>query len=346
MMRPMIRGLCTVAMAALALPALARTSVPAASSLSSRLLPIRAGTPLDFDDMGYSTALDRILVPAAQSGALALIDPHTQALTRWNNVVPAGPVAPHEDAGTTSADTGAGLVFVSDHADREVVALSERTHRPVARAKLASSPDYVRYVAPLREVWVSEPHKAQIERFAVHGGAHPALVHVGAVPVKGGPESLVIDRRRMVAYSNQWGGHTLEISLRDPHVIARWSNTCRGSRGLALDAADGIVLVGCKEGRVVALDPAAHGRILGQAKVGAGVDIIAWNPALRHVYAPGARSATLTVLHMGSRGQLTRVAQAPAARGSHCVATDGRRHAYVCEPEQGAIRVYTDYAQP
>lgn len=304
------------------------------------------GAGLDFDDMGYAASLHRVLVPAAQSGDLVLIDPSTQRMQRWKHVVPSGSGADREDAGTTSASAGMGMIFVSDHQDQEVVALSERTHRAVARAKLASGPDYVRYVAPLRQVWVTEPGKAQIERFAVRGGPHPTLQRIGAVPVKGGPESLVIDAGRGVAYTNEWKDHTLEISLHAPHVTARWPNTCQGSRGLALDAADGVLLVGCKEGKVVALKPSAGGKVLGHAQTGAGVDIIAWNRHLRHVYAPGARSATLTVLHMGADGQLAKVATAPAARHAHCVATDGHRHAYVCDPGAGAILVYTDRVRP
>lgn len=324
----------------------ASTVQAAPAGLPQRALLLRQGKSLDFDDMGYAPALHRIMVPAAQSGDLVLIDPATLHIQRWQHVVPAGSGADHEDAGTTSASTGLNMIFVSDHHDREVVALSERTHRPVARAKLAAGPDYVRYVAPLKQVWVTEPRKAQIERFAVHGGRHPSLERIGAVPVKGGPESLVVDAARGVAYTNQWKNHTLEISLQDPRVTASWPNTCQGSRGLALDAADGVLLVGCKEGKVVALKPSAGGKVLGQARTGAGVDIIAWNPRLRHVYAPGARSATLSVLHMDADGHLQEVATAPAAEHAHCVATDGNDHAYVCDPGDGAILVYTDRARP
>lgn len=324
---------------------------PVAAQVMSVLMPHRQlelghGSRLDFDDMRYAPALGRVLVPAAQSGDLVLLDPAGQRVERWKGVVPAGSGTAREDAGTTSADTGSGLVFVSDHRDRAVLALSTRTHRPVARARLASGPDYVRYVAPLAEVWVTEPGKAQIERFAVRGGSQPSLTRVGVVAVPGGPESLVVDVARGVAYSNEWSDHTVRISLHDARVTARWPNTCRGSRGLALDAADGVLLVGCKEGRVVALDPSADGKVLGHAVTGAGVDIIAWNPHLRHIYAPGAHSATLTVLRMDAKGKLTKVAEVPAAPHAHCVATDGQRHAYVCAPGAGAILVYTDNARP
>ncbi|HVB84110.1 MAG TPA: hypothetical protein VND63_04445 [Rhodanobacteraceae bacterium] len=315
----------------------------AAAGAATTLLKIPGGAHgLGFDDLGYAPALGRVLVPAAQSGALVLVDPANDALRVLADVVPAGAAVSGHDAGTTSADYGEGLLFASDHAHMAVVAVDPRTGAVVARAQLAGGPDYVRYVAPLHQVWVSEPHLKQIERFSVTAGAHPMLARVGAISVPGGPESLVIDATRGQAYSNEWKDHTVTISLKHPQVTARWANSCEGSRGLALDAAGHTLFVGCKEGKVVALDLDHAGRIEASAKVGAGVDIIAWNPVLHHVYAPGAVSATMSVLDF-SGGALKTVATVPTAAHAHCVATDGKSVAYVCDPGAGALIVYRDH---
>ena len=316
----------------------------AAAGAATTLLKIPGGERgLGFDDLGYAPTLGRVLVPAAQSGALVLVDPADDALKVLPHIVP-GTVGPdHDDAGTTSADYGEGLLFASDHAHMAVVTVDPRTGAVVARAQLAGGPDYVRYVVPLHQVWVSEPRMKQIERFAVTAGAHPALTRVGAVSVPGGPESLVIDAARGQAYSNEWKDHTVVISLEHPHVAARWANGCEGSRGLALDAADHTLFVGCKEGKVVALDLDHAGKIEASAKVGAGVDIIAWNPALHHLYAPGAVSATMSVLDFHD-GTLKPVATIPTAAHAHCVATDGKSVAYVCDPGAGALIVYRDHS--
>ncbi|EQD27748.1 YVTN beta-propeller repeat-containing protein, partial [mine drainage metagenome] len=151
----------------------------------------------------------------------------------------------------------------------------------------------------------------------------------------------LIDAGTGMAYTNQWRDHTLAIPLRDPHVAARWPNTCTGSRGLALDAAQHTLFVGCQEGKVVALDLDANGRIIASAPVGAGVDIIAWNPLLRHLYAPGAISATMTVLGYDGHGFTAR-ASVPTATHAHCVTTDARHQAYVCDPGAGALLLYRD----
>lgn len=328
--------LLTLAAMLLAAPALAAGTRVIA-------LPHGAGG-LDFDDLGFAPALDRVIVPAAQSGNIALIDPADQHVTLWKHVVPGGSGADRDDRGTTSADSGAGLVFASDHADRAVVVIDPRDGKVVARAPLKSGPDYVRYVASLHQLWVTEPGAAQIERFRVQGGARPALVPIGTLAVPHGPESLVIDDAAGVAYTNEWNNHTLTITLVHPHISARWTNPCRGSRGLALAPSRHLLFVGCKEGRVIALRTDRDGRVVGNVRVGAGVDIIAWNPRRHHVYAPGARSATLSVVAVGAHGALKRVDTVPTGRGSHCVTTDGRSHAYVCLPRSGGVLVYRDAA--
>ncbi|MDE2148661.1 MAG: hypothetical protein KGJ55_02260 [Gammaproteobacteria bacterium] len=333
------RGLCRL----FALLAYLALGGVAAQAASVHLLHIPGGgNGLGFDDLGFSPTLDRVLVPAARTGALVLVNPADDALQVLAHVVPGGSGQDRDDAGTTSADYGAGLLFASDHADRAIVAISPRTGQVVVRAELAFGPDYVRYVAPLHEVWVTEPRGRQIQRFSVAAGRVPRLRAVGSIAVPGGPESLVIDPARGVAYTNQWKNRTEEIGLRTLKVQAAWDNSCTGSRGLALATGPHLLFVGCREGKVVALDPADHGRVVASAEVGRGVDIIAWNPLLRHVYAPGAVSATLSVLELTADNRLVDVATVAAAAHSHCVVTDGRHTAYVCDPAAGALIVYRD----
>ena len=326
-------------------PLLLALSITAAGAATSppTLLKISGGAHgLGFDDIGFSHTLDRVLVPAAQTGNLVLVDPAGNRLTVLHDITPGDADAgAHHDAGTTSSSYGLGMLFASDHPQQQLLAVDPHSGKVLARIALAGQPDYVRYVAPLQQVWVTEPHAKQIERFAVTAGAAPAFRRLGAVPVPHGPESLLIDSANGMAYSNQWQDHTVVIPLADPHVAGVWPNTCKGSRGLALDSAQHTLFVGCAEGKVVALDLARNGAVIASAPTGKGVDIIAWNPALDHLYAPGAIAKTLTVL--GYDGHALRVLQTlPAAARSHCVTTDGRDKAYVCDPGAGALLVYRD----
>lgn len=302
-----------------------------------------AGTHAGFDDIGFIPALDRIDVPGGDSGKLFLIDPHTDAITEALTVTPAQAPKGFHDAGTTSAVYAHGYLIASDHANRTLAVINASSGKVVAHVKLASGSDYVRYAAPVHQLWITEPRAAQIQVFdATFSGTTPTFRNHGIIAVPGGPESLVIDAQTGRAYTNLWKSDTLAIDLHTRKIVARWPNTCKGSRGLALAPKRSLVFVGCSEGKAVALDLAHGGKVVASAPTGAGVDIIAWNPALRHLYVPGARSATLTVLALGGDDKLAPVFTIATANGAHCVATDGRHKAYVCDPRHGRMLVVTD----
>ena len=94
-----------------------------------------------------------------------------------------------------------------------LVVIDPATRRINARIKLGGSPDYVRWVAPVREVWVSEPGSKRIETFRLAEKSPPRLVPAGNIEVADGPESLEIDPPRNRVYSNTWHDKTIAIDL-------------------------------------------------------------------------------------------------------------------------------------
>ena len=296
-----------------------------------------------FDDMGYIPALKRIAVPGGTSGDVFLIDPKHDTVTRSLRVLPPSKPRRGHDIGTTSAAYLDGYLVASDHNAQSLAVIALDSGKVVSRVPLASGPDYVRYVKPVNQIWVTEPEAQQIQVFAPDlDSPRPRLHPVGKIPVKGGPESLVVDNRTGRAYTNLWKRRTLVIDVRSHKIVHRWRNGCRGPRGLALAPKHDLLFVGCAEGKAVALNLARHGAVLASTKTGRGVDIIAWNPRLQHLYVPAARSATLTVVALKNGKTLQHVEVLKAARGSHCVATDGVSKAYVCDPLNGRLLVYHD----
>lgn len=299
---------------------------------------------IGFDDIQYATALQRVIVPAGQTGDVDLLNPSSGAITVIPGAAPpASKTTTGHDEGTTSAVYGGGYLFASDHNDTRITILDPRTKKVVGKAKLASDSDYVRYVKATHELWVTEPDASQIEIFGVIFKPQPVLTHKAVIHISGGPEALAIDYRRGQAYTNQWSGKTLAISLHTRKITHRWANSCHGARGLALAPASGFLFVACKEGEAVVLDLNHGGHKLASAKTGAGVDIISYNRHLHHLYVPGAKSATMTVLGVSGTGQLHRVAVYRTAKGAHCVTTDRRSKAYVCDPKHGRILVIDDH---
>jgi len=314
-----------------------------AASESMTPLPMPGGEGgIGFDDLRFSASLGKLLVPSGGTGRLNLVDPKTRAIVGIKGFSSSHEGAQGHSEGTTSADAGDGLVFASDRSEKTLVMVDPASGKIVGSVKLAASPDYVRWVAPMREVWVSEPAAKTIETFRLAEKSPPRLVPAGNIAIADGPESLEIDPQRHRAYANTWHDITVAIELGSHAVSTRWQNGCKGARGLALDQSRGFAFVGCTEGKAVVLDTAHDGKLLGSAKTGDGVDIIAFNPKLSHLYVPAGKAANLTVLGVSDKGELKVLGTLPAADDSHCVATDEDQTAYVCDPGKGRLLLFHD----
>lgn len=324
--------------------ALAGLLLAASAALAPLPLPLPGAGPgrIGFDDLVFSRGLGRVLVPAGRTGRLYLVAPGTHAVEAIEGFSGGGKARLGHGDGTTSADAGRGLLFAADRTARSLAVVDPAARRVIARVRLSGGPDYVRWVEPTGEVWVTEPDVEAIETFRLEPDAPQRLVPAGVVHVPGGPESLVVDPARRRAYTNTWHDETLAIDLEARTIAARWRNGCRGARGIALDADRGLVFVGCDEGKAVALDAARGGAVAGTAKVGAGVDVIAYAPERSHLYVSAAEAGTLAILSVGPRGELRPVRTVATAAGAHCVAADDRGGVYVCDPEGGRLLVLRD----
>jgi hypothetical protein len=296
---------------------------------------------IGFDDLGFSSELHKVIVPAAQTGNLVLIDPTSRKLEVIGGFSTQTTFAGGHGEGVTSADAGRGGIFATDHDEQTLDFVDLASKQILSKTRLAGGPDYVRYVDATNEVWVTEPRASQIEVFSSPKHGLPEAKHDATISIPGGPEALVIDNARGRAYTNLWGDTTLAIDLRQRAIVARWKNGCSGSRGLALDGARGFLFVGCKEGKLESLS-VKNGERLGEAVSGEGVDIIAYAPSLHHAYLPGATSATMAVIGISEGGKPAVITTVATSQGSHCVTTDDLSHAYVCDPQHGQLLIFHD----
>lgn len=305
-------------------------------------IPIPGGEGgIGFDDLVFSAPLHRFIVPGGRTGTVFLLDPATRQLEPVGALSKLPAWSGGHGQGVTSADARAGTLFAADRSAKRLFAFPLGGTGRVAEAPLEGGPDYVRWVEPTQEVWVTEPGRKSIEIFRFDAGPAAALVHTGRIDVVDGPESLVIDPTHGRAFTSTWHDRTLAISLRDRTVVGRWSNGCKGARGLAADPERGFALVGCEEGGVTVVDT-GHGRVAGRATTGAGVDVIAYDPVSRRVYVPAADAARLEVFEVGRDGALKALWQARTAPEAHCVASDGAGHVLVCDPRGGRVLLFQD----
>jgi hypothetical protein len=325
-------------------PAQAGSVAPAGSvSSGPRSIRLVPSGGIGFDDLVFSPELHTVLAPAGATGCVGLFDSASLAQHPLCGLSEPGDYAGGHGEGVTSADLGAGRLFAIDRTSQSLKAVELAAALPGQPAKgypLKGQPDYVRWVESRREVWITEPDQEQIEVFTL--GDEGGLARTSAIAVRGGPESLVVDQPRGRAYSHLWSGRTVAIDLTTHALAEQFANGCQGSRGIALDSKRGFLFVGCAEGKVVVLDIAQAGKVLSTERTASGVDIIAVNLELNHLYAPAASDGSVTVLGIRGTGMLTKLGTLPAKPGAHCVASDDRSRAWVCSPDAGALLVFDD----
>ena len=295
---------------------------------------------IGFDDIQYSSAMKKVLVPSGRTGMLNLVDPESLAVTSISGFSSAKVYKGGHGEGITSVAEAQGMLLVTDRSSLKLNVLDSDSKKIIAAVPLGSSPDYVRFIPTLNEVWVTEPDEDQIEVFKMNE-KQPA--HSAFIKVEGGPEALVIDTKKGRAYSHLWHGKTVAIDINDKKIVATWPNGCEGSRGISFGETPDVLLVGCSEGKAVSMDVAHDGKIISSVTSGNGVDIIAYNHHLKHLYMPGGKSATMAIISVTADGNLKLLETVPAAEGSHCVTTDQNDTAFVCDPKHGSLLVIKDH---
>jgi DNA-binding beta-propeller fold protein YncE len=312
------------------------------------LLVLLAATPLalpdgkggiGFDDLRYDAASGRLLIPAGRTGNVDLIDPATKEITPIGGFSKVAKYNAGHGQSVTSVDAGGGYLFATDRTAQRLAVIDPKAKKIVGEAQLASGPDYVRYVGATKEVWVTQPGKARIEIFSLEGTTPK---HASFIEVTGGPESLAIDEKRGRAFTHLWKDKTVAIDVKTHKIVATWAAGCDDPRGIWADSARGFVLVGCEDGTATALDVDHGGKVLSHVKSGKGVDIIAYDAKRAHLYLPGDESATMAIIAVSDKGQLSVLGTVPTVEGAHCVTTDERGHAYVCDPAHGQLLVVSD----
>ena len=301
------------------------------------------GAPgIGFDDLRYSATLGKVLAPSGRSGRVNLVDPATLAVTSVPGFSSLSEYGGGHDDGPTSVDEANGKLYVTDRTAQALVVVDARTLQRESTTKLGAAPDYVRFVMATRELWVTEPDAERVEVFALDDHGAPVTPAAATIPVKNGPESLVVDERRGRANTHRWHHSTGARDLRTRAVVAEWPNGCEASRGIALDATHGWLFSGCAEGTATVLDVAHDGKMLSSLRRGSGFDVIGYSAVLGHVYLAGGDCRCLVVLGVNAAGTLSLLEETSAPAGTHCATADDQGHAWLCDPKGGRLVRVTD----
>src|SRR5436309_11580452 len=179
-MRRLLNPSSSVRLAGLFVVLLALATAPGGAGEPSKATPIPlpgGEGGIGFDDLSFAPTLGKLLVPAGRTGNLDLVDPVSRQIHPIAGFSAQGSFVQGHGEGTTSADFGRGLIFATDRTALKLVVLDPATKAVVAKADLAGSPDYVRWVAPTGEIWVTQPDNDRIEVFTLPASGPPVPVH-------------------------------------------------------------------------------------------------------------------------------------------------------------------------
>jgi DNA-binding beta-propeller fold protein YncE len=310
------------------------------------------------DYFAWDRSTRRLWVPAGNLAGVDVIDGKTDEITKITGFHTAEFELRGKRVilGPTSVSIGNGAVYVGNRADSSICTIDARTLKlgdciRIASPSdgLAAAPDGVVYVAPTKELWVTRgapplgiasPDQSIT---VLDASAASKLKPKTKFSLGGSAEGYAVDERRGLFYTNlEETGQTIAIDIRRHEIVSRWRSGCDEPRGLALDKARGFLFVACSD-RVVSLDVAHGGQVVGSIATGDGLDNIDYAERQQALYAAASKAATLTIARVDDQGRLSRVAVVPTATGARGVVADGTGTAYVADPVHGRILKITPH---
>lgn len=307
---------------------------------------------VSLDYFVFEPAHHRLWVPASNTGSLTIIDTDTGQVTAITGFPTAQVdfMGKHPVMGPTSVTLGDGVAYVGNRGDSSVCVIDTRTLKREACQRigspsqgLAAAPDALTYVAGTRELWVTRGVPPMGVRsidsaITVLDASTPGNLKAKAtIPLGASAEGFAVDNLRQRFYTSlEEKGETVAIDVRTHRIADRFHSGCDEPHGLALDEQGGILFVACMA-RVVSIDVAHHGEVLGSVATGTGLDNIDYVPSRNLLFAAAAESATLTLAHVDGHGQLRKVAVWPTEKGARGVVADSNGAAFVMDPYRGRI---------
>ncbi len=337
-------------------------------NLATQVVALPFNTAVSFNELTYDSQLRRVIIPAAETGQVALVNPADQQVQLISGFSRQADIA-NPIIGATSVAVEGGFLFGLDQATKSIKTIQLSTGVMISSTPVQAAPEYIRFVSATNELWVTEKSLHQIEVFSVSEDEPPVLQSTGIISVPNGPEGLAVDDLRGLAFTNRPDQSLTDVIQVMTHsVIAQWGSGCSSAKGMALDENDGYLFVACQEGKLVVMDINNDGFQVTSQNFGGDLGAVAYNPALHHAYLPsgvsgvvavfqlqnqpvmpestvatgvtpegnsGVTSGPTPVLHINASLRL--LGSADTAINAKCVATDENNNIWVCDPNNGQV---------
>jgi DNA-binding beta-propeller fold protein YncE len=272
-----------------------------------------SGTSSRFDYQSLDQAASRLYVSHLADGAVVVVDVARRRLVTTIGGVP----------GVHGVLVVPRLhrVFAAATDAHELVTIREQTGDMTRRTRAGRYPDGIAFDAERSELFVSDESGGVEVVIDARTGRR-----VGSVPLGGGAGNVQYDpasRRILVDIQTRD-----ELGIIDPRrrrVVARYPLAgCDHDHGLHLDPARRLAFIACDGNARLLVFDLRRMRVIGRAPVGAGPDVLDFDPVLHRLYV-AAESGVVTVFAERGRG-LRELGRGFLAENAHSVAVDPRTH--------------------
>jgi DNA-binding beta-propeller fold protein YncE len=149
---------------------------------------------------------------------------------------------------------------------------------------------------------------------------------VGTFPLGGGPEFGASDGKGKIFVNLEDKSSLVKFDAKTLKIENTWPLApCESPSGLAIDAANEILVVGCHN-KLMAFVDGNSGKVLGTVPIGQGVDANRFDPATGYAFA-SCGDGTLTIAHEDSPTKFSLVEMIQTQRGARTMAVDYATHA-------------------
>jgi hypothetical protein len=168
--------------------------------------------------------------------------------------------------------------------------------------------------------------------FTFNGGADSATAIdaasgnvAGSVALGGGPEFAVSDGKGNIFANLEDKSSLVKFDAKTLKIKDTWPlKPCESPSGLAIDAKNEILVVGCHN-KLMAFVDGNSGKLLGTVSIGQGVDANRFDPVTGYAFA-SCGDGTITAAHEDSPTQFSVVETIETQRGARTMALDYGNH--------------------
>jgi YVTN family beta-propeller protein len=155
----------------------------------------------------------------------------------------------------------------------------------------------------------------------------------GTIALGGKPEFAVFDPRSGLVYQNvESTGELVAVDLGKRRIAGRWPLHCEGPTGLAIDDVLRRAFAVCGKSALLVVFDLDRNRVVTSLKIGTGPDAVAFDPALKRIYATGLGGQVSVTAQLGA-DTYKNLDIVPTHFAAHTLAVDPRTH-----------KVYVGYA--